>query len=263
MILSFRNKKIYYNVLGAGDKVIMLIHGFPTTGDIFQNQAEFLSRHYKVIVPDLPGIGKSEYNDLLQSIDDFADALYAILEAESVKNCVMIGHSMGGYITLAFADKYCDKLQGLGLIHSHALPDDEEKRKGRIKAIQSIEAYGSSPFIKKMIPGMFTESNQSKFKDEISFLVNELEHTNEKGLIRFSEIMMNRPDRQAVLKRLKIPVLFILGEEDKLATLEAILPQTYLSDETFVKILASVAHMSMVEDPTDVNETIDEFVANV
>lgn len=262
MTATYQGKNIFYTKQGSGEKILILIHGYPQNGTVFNAQANFLQQYFTVLIPDLPGAGQSEYNNELTTIEDFADAVHAVVEQENVQKCYVFGHSMGGYITLAYAEKYADKLNGFGLIHSHALADDEEKISGRRKAIESVEQYGSEPFVKTMVPGLFTEENQTKLKAEINALVDNFKTITKEAVVRFTEIMIGRPDRTHVLKNAKMPVLFILGEEDQSAKLETVLPQTYLADETYIKILSEVAHMGMLEDSNSINETIQDFVHN-
>lgn len=262
MITSFKGKSIFYNKQGKGNKTIVLVHGYPENSTVFDLQTEFLKQHFTVLLPDLPGAGQSEYNEELKTIEDFADAVHSIIENEQLNKVYLLGHSMGGYITLAFAEKYPDKLHGFGLIHSHASADDDAKKENRRKTIESVQKYGSEPFVNTMVPGLFTEENQTKLKTEINALVDNFKVIEERSIVRFTEIMINRKDTTHVLKNAKVPVLFILGEEDQSAKLEAVLPQTYLADETYIKILSDVAHMGMLEDPDSVNETIQDFVHN-
>ena len=262
MTATIKGKNIYYSKQGSGAKTIVLVHGYPQNGIVFDKQVAFLQQHFTVLVPDLPGAGQSEYNEALTTIDDFADAVNAVIEKENINECYLFGHSMGGYITLAFAEKYPDKLKGFGLIHSHALADDEEKIEGRKKTIQSLKQYGSEPFVKTMVPGLFTEANQTKLKTEIDTLIDHFKTITKEAVIRFTEIMISRPDRTGVLKNAHVPVLFILGEEDNSAKLDVVLPQTHLADETFIKIFSDVAHMGMIEEPDGVNETILDFVGD-
>lgn len=262
MTVAFKGKNIFYNKQGSGDKTIVLVHGYPQNGVVFDAQVAYLQQYFTVLVPDLPGAGQSEYNNELTTVEDFADAVNAVVVNEHIDKCYLLGHSMGGYITLAFAEKYPGKLNGFGLIHSHALADDEEKIAGRRKTIQSVEQYGSEPFVKTMVPGLFTKENQIKLKPEIDALVHQFTSITSEAIIRFTEIMIDRPDRTEVLKNAKVPVLFILGEEDNATKLETALPQTHLADETFVKIFSDVAHMGMVENAEGVNETILDFVGD-
>lgn len=262
MITQFKDKNIFYNKQGKGEKNVVLVHGYPENSTMFDLQTEFLKQYFTVLLPDLPGAGQSEYNEELKTIEDFAEAVHAVIQNENIDKCYLLGHSMGGYITLAFAEKYPDKLYGFGLIHSHASADDEAKKENRRKTIESVQKYGSRPFVETMVPGLFTKENQTKLKNEINALVENFKEIEEKAVVRFTEIMIDRKDTTHVLKQSKVPVLFILGEEDTSAKLEAVLPQTYLADETYIKILSDVAHMGMLEDPENVNETIVDFVHN-
>ena len=128
----YQTATISYSVQGKG-KPVVLLHGFGEDSSIWDQQVLFLKEHCLLIVPDLPGSGKS---DLLKlkvepdpiSIDDYADCIYSLLQHEAIPFCIMLGHSMGGYITLAFAEKYPLLLEGFGLIHSTAYADSEEKK---------------------------------------------------------------------------------------------------------------------------------------
>src|SRR5215471_4780390 len=177
--LDFQKRKIFYRVIGEGPLVIML-HGVPFDGSLFQTQVEAL-QGFKFIVPDLPGSGASEMIDDM-SMEGMAEVIKHILDAESslhvhyVQNtnsnsvfnsearrlvasplagsrkgaggAVLIGHSMGGYISLAFAEKYPSYLAGLGLFHSTAYPDSEERKTTRKKAIETIKNNGACDFLK-------------------------------------------------------------------------------------------------------------------
>ena len=125
--LLYQNKKIFCRFIGNG-KPVVLIHGFGEDGEVWKNQIEFLKDKFQLIIPDLPGSGKSEMiNDM--SMEGMAEVIYSIIHEEKIKSCILIGHSMGGYITLAFAEKYPEYLTAFGLFHSTAYADNEEKRK--------------------------------------------------------------------------------------------------------------------------------------
>lgn len=116
---------------------MVLLHGFGEDSQIWNTQVSFLQEHCQLLVPDLPGSGKSllltNKNNAsnVVSIEDYADVIAALLAAEKITSSIMLGHSMGGYITLAFAEKYPDKLQSFGLVHSTAFADNEEKSHAR------------------------------------------------------------------------------------------------------------------------------------
>jgi pimeloyl-ACP methyl ester carboxylesterase len=120
----YQGKNLSYQTFGSGP-VVVLIHGFGEDGHVWQKQIGFLESSFNLIVPHLPGSGTS---DLIEdmSMEGLAEGVRFILEQEGVKRCSIIGHSMGGYVTLAFAEKYFSLLSGFGLFHSTALPDSEE-----------------------------------------------------------------------------------------------------------------------------------------
>src|SRR3979409_2265854 len=106
----------------------MLVHGFAEDHKIWELQVDYLKKDFLLIVPDLPGSGRSVFNPQLSTIDDYADVIKFILDEEGISACTIIGHSMGGYITLAFAKKYPDQLNAFGLFHSTTYADSEEKK---------------------------------------------------------------------------------------------------------------------------------------
>src|SRR5687768_607053 len=143
--ISYQNKKIYYRAYGSGQPVV-LIHGFGEDGEVWNNQVVYLKDKVNLLVPDLPGSGRSEMiGDM--SIEGMAEVIKFILDSEvpaipgGIK-ATLIGHSMGGYITLAFAEHYPEFLTGFALFHSTAYNDDEEKKAVRLKGIGFIEKHG-------------------------------------------------------------------------------------------------------------------------
>src|SRR5690606_13602727 len=125
---------------------VMLVHGFGEDSDVWRHQAAVLQENYTLIVPDLPGSGLSAFNPALKTMDDYAACLKAILDKEGIEKSALIGHSMGGYVTLAFAERYNSLLNGIGLVHSTAYPDSQEKIAVRRKSIAFMEKNGVEPF---------------------------------------------------------------------------------------------------------------------
>src|SRR5687768_14314526 len=152
--LLYEGSKIFYRILGSG-KSVVLLHGFGEDSNIWKNQVEFLKDKFQLIIPDLPGSGPSTMDNGPWTMDRFAGVLKSILEKESIKECVLIGHSMGGYITLAFAEKYPGFLRAFGLFHSSAFADNEEKKATRRKGIEFIQKHGSKAFLETVIPNLF------------------------------------------------------------------------------------------------------------
>src|SRR4051812_23853606 len=167
----WQNTEIFYKVMGEGQPVVLL-HGFAEDGDVWNEQSGFLQQYCKLLIPDLPGSGKS---GVLQkdnaTIDDYAMCVNALLDNENIDKCILLGHSMGGYITLAFAEMFPEKLQAFGFVHSTAFADNEEKKSARQKGIKMIEEYGAYSFVKNTTPNLFTENYKKQYPQKVSELV--------------------------------------------------------------------------------------------
>src|ERR1700728_3502684 len=140
--IDYKDCEIYYKIIGKG-KPVLFLHGFAEDGNVWQYQIDFLKDHYQIIVPDIPGSGRSSIADWINNIDSLAESVKAILDEEQIINCTVIGHSLGGYITLALAEKYPKLLNGFGLFHSSAFADTEEKKQARLKSIDFIKTNGA------------------------------------------------------------------------------------------------------------------------
>ena len=257
--ISYNNSKISYRIYGSG-KPIILLHGFGEDGEIWNNQIEFLQRHYLLIVPDLPGSGKSEILTAnTVSVDDYADVIKAILTEEKITNCCILGHSMGGYITLAFAEKYPETLNSFGLLHSSAYADSDAKIATRKKAIEFINQNGSQAFLKTSTPNLFFD--KEKHKADIDTLITK--EFSSAALIQYYNAMITRPDRTTVLKLFTKPILFIIGQNDQAVPYTDSLQQTFLPSYTYIHILRNAAHAGMLEEKEKVNLIIARFLHTI
>ncbi len=256
---TYGSSLISYSVTGTG-RTLVLLHGFGEDARVWDEQAAFLQGHYSLIIPDLPGSGSSSLLTKENvSIDDYADCIYQLLIHEQISSCTMLGHSMGGYITLAFAEKYASMLEAFGLIHSTASADSEEKKKTREKGIAFIEQYGAYAFLKTSIPGLFGEHFTKEHPEKVEALIDAAAQFTKEALIQYYRAMINRPNRTAVLKDSRLPVLFIAGTEDKAVLLADVLSQTHLPQRSVINILQGAGHMGIWEDAEAVNRWISEF----
>ena len=258
-IINNRSSAIFYRTEGEGYPVI-LIHGFAEDGTIWQNQIEYLAKNYQLIIPDLPGSGKSSFNPKLITIDDYAECIKFIVDEEKISDCIIIGHSMGGYITLAFAEKYSEKLKAFGLFHSTAYADSEEKKSARKKGIEFIEKHGSYEFIKQSVPNLFTDGFRKEHPEIVLELIERYNNFNPRSLVSYYNAMRNRTDRTHVLKNFKKAVLFVIGEKDSAVPLEHSLQQSFLPELCYIHILENAAHMGMFENRNYSNEILNEFL---
>lgn len=256
--ITYQSSKIFYRTIGKG-RLVVLIHGFAEDGDIWKNQIEFLKDHFRLIIPDLPGSGKSELIDDM-SIEGMAEVIKAILLNENIESCRMAGHSMGGYITLAFAEKYPDLLSSFALVHSSAFADSEEKKANRLKSIEFIRKNGAFEFLKATIADLFTETWSSNNKEPVEQQIEKSKSFTDEAIIQYYQAMINRPDRTHVLKNFSNPILFIIGEHDKAVPFQQSMQQCYLPNQAHIHILRNSAHMGMLEEANKVNEALLQLI---
>ena len=255
--ITFNEKKIYYAESGKG-KTIVLLHGFAETSKIWDSFRDDLSESYRVIVIDLAGHGKSEVLEPIHTMELQAEVVFEVLKQRKVKNCLMIGHSMGGYVTLAFASKYPEMLKGIGLFHSHSYPDSpvERTNRGRIIKIINQDKFG---FLAGFFPSLFPVGSRKKFAKEIKTLIQRAKEIPKEGIIAAQEGMKIRKNQSAVLKSIQVPVLFILGLKDSKSPIDRLWKMVSLPRHSECLILRDVGHMGYIEVPEETLSTIKGF----
>ena len=256
--ITIGGRKIFYRVYGKG-KPVMLVHGFGETGDVWKNQVAFFEKKFLLIVPDLPGSGHSEMIEDM-SMEGMAEVLKFIIDHENISPFSLIGHSMGGYITLAFAEKYPNTLNSLGLFHSSAYADNEEKKATRKKGIDFIKKSGAFEFLKNTTPNLFSSVTKSENQQLIDGFIQSLNNFSGESLVSYYESMMKRPDRTSVLQKASVPVLFVMGKEDKAVPLQDGLELCHLPEKSYIDILNKSGHMGMIEEPELSNSALEKFL---
>ncbi len=262
--INYKSSTINYKLIGKGPTVLLL-HGFAEDNTIWKYQIEFLKNYYQLIIPDIAGSGNSTVADWHDdfTIDYFAESIKAILDKEKITSCTVIGHSMGGYITLALAEKYPDLLNGFGLFHSTAFADSADKKQTRLKAINFIKDNGAYAFIKTTTPNLFAETFKQAHVEQINSLVENGKRITSISLIRYYQAMINRPDRTNILSNFLKPILFILGEYDKAIPLQDGLQQCYLPQQAFIHILKHSGHMGLWEEVDKSNTILLDFLTAI
>jgi pimeloyl-ACP methyl ester carboxylesterase len=259
--ILYKDKKIFFAESGKG-KTIVLLHGFTETSKIWDSFRDQLSESFRVIAIDLAGHGKSESLEPIHTMELQADVVYEVLKQRKVKKCVMIGHSMGGYVTLVFALKYPEMLKGLCLFHSHPFPDSPEDRKNRDRTINVVkqDKFG---FVASFIPALFPEGSRRKFGEEIKMLVKHAAEIPKEGIIAALEGMKIRKNQSALLKSINVPVLFILGLKDPKAPLDRLWKMISMPQRSECLILRNIGHMGYIEAPGETLKMIKGFARKV
>ncbi|HVZ56366.1 MAG TPA: alpha/beta hydrolase [Chitinophagaceae bacterium] len=258
------NRRLFYRSRGEGP-VLVLVHGFGEDGRVWAGQAGPLADRYRVIVPDLPGSGRS---DLMPgaAIEDLADQVHILLERELGtrqdllnERVILVGHSLGGYIALAYAERYPDSLLGLGLFHSTAYPDSEEKIAVRRRGIDLIREYGAAAFLKTSSPGLFSPLTRERRPGLVEEFLAGQSNFSAEALVCYYEAMIRRPDRRNILQRAAVPVLFVAGKSDGAVPLRQSLEQGHLAAISYFHILKESGHMGMLEEPGKSRDILDAF----
>ena len=245
---------------------LVLLHGFAEDSSLWDRQKEYLKDKLRLIIPDLPGSGSSPLADDSDtggttdtSMEGLAAAVKARLDAENIQQCIMVGHSMGGYVTLAFAERYPDRLKAIGLFHSTSYADTEEKKSARRKGIEFIQKNGAAPFIRQSTPNLFSERSRQDHPEWVTELTQRYSNFDPNALVRYYEAMIRRPDRSHVLQNFKGPVLFIIGAGDNAVPLASSLQQCHLPSIAHIHILKDAGHMGMIEDSDRAAHILDNF----
>ena len=250
---------LIYNDVGNGFPIV-LIHGFCESKELWKDFEKALSQNYRVISPGLPGFGKSPLKKKDFNIRYLADKINDLLTELNISECAMIGHSLGGYVTLAFAEKYEKKLKAIGLFHSTAYPDSPEKKKARNKTIEFIEKHGVETFASTFVPPLFHEKHREALKETIDWLTSVAATTSKESVIATLKAMRERKTRIEVLKNIKVPVLFIIGEDDSAIQLDASLEQASFPDKAVKHILSETGHMGMFERKEETLKIVQDFL---
>ena len=242
-----RGAKIRFADIGKG-RAIVLLHGFPfSLGLWFGNGfAEALAKKFRVIAIDLPGHGKSECIGYVQKMERMADVVKDVMDSLKLRRYILVGHSMGGYVSLAFAEKYAENLRGLCLFHSSALADSEEKKLDRDRAIKIVKR-NPVKFTNAFVKNLFALANQRYMKKEMSWVSRMAAKTPKQGIVASLEGMKIRRNREMILKFAKYPVLVIAGTRDNVVPYEVARKQSDLPKLGKLLTLDRVGHMGFFE----------------
>jgi len=240
-------EKVNYTVEGDGNPVVLL-HGYLESLEIWNDFAGILAKDFHVIRIDLPGHGKSKVIAEIHTMELLADAVFHILQKENIKKPVLAGHSLGGYVTLAFVEKYAGYLSGFCLFHSHPLADTDEVRENRKREISLIREGKKRLIYRVNVPKAFALENQEKFRKEISRAIEIAKNTPDEGIKAMLMGMMRRPDRRNILEDPPLPGLWILGEKDQYIPYERMRSVIKPGKGLQVVSLKKSGHMGFIEE---------------
>ena len=252
-------QQLAFDEHGSGPHTVILLHGFPFTSAIWQAQREALGNgKRRIVTPDLPGFGRTKGSE--ESMDAYAEDVRALIDKLGAQRVILGGFSMGGYVALAFARKYADRLEGLLLVDTKADPDSEEARVGHYALIERVEAEGPQAAFDAMLPRLIAPDTKEKRPEVIDRLREIASGVTAEGVVGALTAMAERPDSTTILGDLTIPALIIVGMHDQITPsrdadeLGTQLPMARIA------IIDDAGHATPVENPPAVTAAIQSWL---
>lgn len=250
------------NDASKSKKALVLLHGFCENKSLWDHIIPELYFKGQIIAPDLPGFGNAVLNSNKFSLEEIANSIYTDLVKKGIENCICIGHSLGGYVTLALKKNAPDFVTSIGLLHSTAFADTIEKKETRNKLIQFLDNHHASAFLSSFAPSLFDEANKERLKTEIKNVVDMSKGLKNTTIQTYAEAMRDRKDYTSILYN-EVSPLFIVGTSDpaiSLADSKNLISN--INNKINCHILENTAHMGMYESPSLIIEAINQFTSN-
>lgn len=253
--LLYKNTTISYTDSGQGTAIVLL-HGFLENKKMWQDYIAPFSEKHRVITIDLLGHGESDSLGYVHAMEDNANAVHEVLDHLKIKKATIVGHSMGGYVGLAFAELFPENIQKLVLLNSTSREDNAEKKLNRTRAIKAVKQNYAS-FVSLAIANLFSENNRTRLAQEIEKVKIQALKTPLQGIVASLEGMKIRKDREALLHQNLFPVLLILGKKDPVLNYEDNVTQ--IDDTTAELVSFEDGHMSHIENKEALKEILLDF----
>jgi len=253
--LLYKKAICHYSDQGSG-AVLVLLHGFLEDLSMWDNIVDSFAPTHRVICIDLLGHGKTENIGYVHTMEDQAQMLYFLLDKLGISQCTLVGHSMGGYIALAFAELFPKMVHGICLMNSTALADSEEKKHNRDRGIKAVK-QNHKIFIRIAIPNLFSEDNRSVFTAEIKEITKTALTMTQQGIIASLEGMKIRKDRTQILRKKELDILMIIGKKDPALDYKSLLEQSKI--EGVQSVIFEDGHMSHIENESELKQELSKW----
>jgi len=262
MIFSYKGGEIHYSVSGNGFPVVLL-HGYLESSEVWNGFATELSSQFRIISVDLPGHGLSDVFGEVHTMEFMADILKELIDYLGLNKVFMTGHSLGGYVTLAFLGLYSERLNGYCLFHSQPFADTPEAIEKRKREIDIVKMGKKNLMYPDNVTRMFAPSNLEKFAIELQRSKDIASHIPGEGIIAVLNGMMIRPSRLSFMEEGKVPCLWILGKMDSYIPCELIQSKVKLPENAKIVVLINSGHLGFVEEEELSVKILSEFVRKV
>jgi pimeloyl-ACP methyl ester carboxylesterase len=227
---------------------IVLLHGFLESKEVWKEWSERIPSHYRIVTIDLPGHGASETIGYYHSMELMAEVVHGVLGHIGIRRYFMVGHSMGGYVCLAYANLFSERLKAIALIQSTAFADSEERKKLREKAIKLVKK-NHLKYIEATLSSLFTPTFQRKNKSLVQKMVNFANNMSPQAIAACLHGLKDRPSTIAHLQQNPIPCLLLAGEIDKTIPLADLQIQHLQIPNSELQVVPKAGHMAYLEVP--------------
>lgn len=262
MFFEYRDRRINYTDLGSGP-VIVLLHGYLESSEVWNGFMGKLAKSFRVIAVDLPGHGLSDIYGEVHTMEFMAAAVNELIVSLGLEKVFMTGHSLGGYVTLAFLELFPEKLSGYCLFHSQPFADSTEAIGKREREISIVKAGKKDLMYPDNVIKMFAPSNLDKFSGALERSKKIASAIPGDGIIAVLKGMIERPSRLALMEEGRVPCLWILGSMDSYIPCNIIRSEVKLPDNASVVILNNSGHMGFIEEEgrsfTEITDFISKF----
>lgn len=259
MEFNYKNINVSYSDTGEG-KTLVFLHGFLENKSMWDFFIDHFSKQYRIVAIDLLGHGDTGCLGYIHTMEDMADAVYAVLQALKIKKAVFAGHSMGGYVSLAIAELYPDSVKGIVLQNSTSRPDSKERKQNRDRAIKAVKQSYTN-FVRMSIANLFSEDNRDRLATEIEAVKEEALRTPLQGIVAALEGMKVRKSREAILYTTQFPIMLVLGKKDPVMNYDENMDQV---QDTDVKLITYPdGHMAHIEDREVLVKDLEDFLEKI
>lgn len=256
--------EIYYVDVGASDALpIVLVHGFPFSHEMWGPQIEALGRKFRVIAYDLRGLGKSGVGDGQYMLEFFVDDLLGLLDYLKIEKAVLCGLSMGGYVTLRFAERNPERIMALILADTQAKADPNEAKLRRAAAIKSVKANGVNAFAESFMKTVFTQQSITSKNDAVKKIEGIIQSNSSPGICGALLALASRTDTTDALSGIKVPTLILVGEQDALTPPSASQEMHNRISDSEIHLITRAAHMSNLENSEEFNRHVLNFLRRI
>src|SRR5271157_3764665 len=242
--------------------ILVLLHGFPLSREMWVEQLASFGSLYRVIAPDLRGHGQSESPSGAYTMDEMADDVVELLDRLEIKQPIVLGGlSMGGYVALSLVLRYPERVCGLILIDTRAAADTPEAARAREETASAVVHEGSSQsMLETMVPRLFGKTTREKHPERIEPMLAVMERTTPEGIAGALRGMAVRPDLRGDLAKIKVPTLVMVGEEDVISPPAEAREMASLFPTARLEVIPQAGHLTPYENPQAANAAILRFL---